>query len=371
MLKFYLFYSIIREKPMKHHYIIFYILFLCFGTVYGSSSQNIEKFLKKININQYGNAIKILNINDNLLVFNGLNQLGIYNSKKEKIINLDSIKESYTLNKILLNDDYIVLVFNSFYSVIAVINRKTFAINYWHMDETVAQCNLLKNKIILTNLVNTMSCYNMKKELLWKNNYNYSHLFFDVDQNLLIDKKIYWIFNKNTIHILNTVNGQIDETIKLKNNQIIVDTLLYKNKIIIITDKGIYIYNKLSLELNHYVENIFPVSKGVIHGDILLFHDNKFLYQYNLQNNNLDKLTLKSDKDVTQLQNIFILEDNIIIPTSKGLWYLINKNEVKKKSLWKLWSNITPTVYNKKIIFYQNFSVKYLRSLTFNDLIKL
>jgi hypothetical protein len=334
--------------------------------------KNIDDFLNKININQYGNAIKILNIQGKLVVFNGFNQLGIYENNREKLIQLQEIKIQDNLKKILLNDDYIVLIFNNFYSTIVIINRKTLTINYWKMEETVHQCLLLKNKIIITNLFNTMSCYSMKKQILWKNNYNYSNLFFDVDQNLLMDKKIYWIFNKNTIHIVNAAHGQIDETIQLKHNQTILDLLLWDNKIIVITDKAIYIYNKLSLELMNYVENIFPIGKGKVHKSILLFHDNKFLYKYHLKNNNLDKIQLKNEKEITQLQNIFVLDDNnIIVPTSSKVWYLIHNNKVIKKSLWKLWSSINPTIYDNKIIFYQNFSIKYFKVLNFNQLIKL
>jgi hypothetical protein len=306
---------------------------------------------------------------DSLVVFNGLDQLGIYNNNTKEIIKIKGVQESYTLEKILLNEDYIVLVFNHFYSIVFIINRKTGTINQWKLEETISQCVLWKNKLIITNLFNTMSCYNMKKELLWNNQYNYSRLFFDINQEILIDKKMYWVFNKNTIHILNINNGQIEETINLSNKHTIIEIILLKNQLIIMTDRGLYVYNKISLELIHYIEDIFPISKSTIHNNILHFHDNQFLYKYDINGQTLKKIPLHH-KQTVLLEKPLLLDNNIIIPTNHGFWYILNGDKVIKKSLLKLWSGIKPEIYyNNKIVFYQNFSFRYFKALDLNQLL--
>jgi hypothetical protein len=67
--------------------------------------------------------------------------------------------------------------------------------------------------------------------------------------------------------------------------------------VVVISNDGVYIFNRLSLQLVNYLENIYPISNGIIFKNDLYFHDNKHLYRWNLEQFTLQKYFLKT-KDI-------------------------------------------------------------------------
>lgn len=349
---------------------LFFLLF--FKNSIASNNININEFLNKIHIHKYNNDISILNINDDLIIYNGSDTLGFYNKKNKQIIKFE-INDNDNLVRITNNKEYIVIAFNNFYGKILIINKTTGNYSMFFVNYVINDILLLpNNRIIIVDLFNTMNCYNINKQQLWSHKYAYSKIFNNITNNLLYkNNKIYWLFDKNMIYILNSNNGNIEDTIVLKNEFFIKDLIFYNNNLIVITNKGVMIYHLLSLQIIFSIKNIYPISQGIIHNDTLYFHDNKFLLGLNLINYKFSKLLIKKEKKFFELLNPIKIHDYIIIPTKIGRWYLVNKNTVKKVNGFKYWSYIAPCNYNNQLIFYKNFSNKYFDVLDLSSLIKI
>jgi hypothetical protein len=351
-----------------------YFYLITFIFCYQYTNNSLKNFLHSIKIEKYNNDISILKDNNNLIVYNGFNSISIYNENFYKTFNFKG-QDNYNLVKITCNQEYIVLAFNKNYPKLIILNKTTGQITDLYINETEPIYNCLitpNNKIIIVDIFNNMICYNLNKKVLWKQKYSFSKIYNNFNEKLLFsNNKIYWLFDTTSLYIIDPNTGNVQSNnIILKNQSSIIDFILYENKIILITNNGVFFYNSLSENLEQVIENIYPISKGIIHNNKLYVHDNKNLFIIDFNNFNVNKIFIKSINENFLLLDPIIFQDYIIIPTKIARWYILKNNKFIQQEQWEIWSYTSPCVYNNYLIYFKNFSNTYFDCLDLQDFLK-
>ena len=336
------------------------------------TNKSIKNFLNKIKVDKNNNAIKITSNSKDLMIFNGMDELYYENHEKnvQKIITIKDFS-SCNLLKIISNDSYIGLLFNDSQGKIVIIDKLDFSVKYNTIDDIITNgVWLMNNQLVVTNINNGISCYKTNGEIIWHHNQTYSKLIYNGNQNLIFDKYIYWVFNNNLIYIVDPIRGTIEEDISL-GDKIIINVTIGSNNLIIITNKSIEIYDKNTISLKKTINNIYPLSSGIINNNQLYCHDNKNLLICNLNDYTMETIPLKHESVSIRLLDPLILYDMVIMATIAGKWYIVYNKKVHVIDQWKLWSNVLPAVYYNNIYFYQNFSTECFNIISKEDILKL
>jgi hypothetical protein len=334
-------------------------------------NNTIKNALKSIKIDENNKGIKIFSHKD-LIIFNGIDQLFYYNEEKNihKFIKIKNFSQ-YNLLKIVGNDTYFILFFNNYRGVVVIVDKINFTCQYQYVEDVITNGVLLENnQFVITNLNNSITSYKTNGQVQWHHSHPYSQLIFKNNQNLIFDKYLYWIFNNNLIYVLDPLRGNVEEDIFL-GDKVIINILTNEKFLIIMTNKSVEIYNKVSLSLVKSWENIYPISNGVVGKNHLYFHDNKKLFIYDLDKATYESIFLKSEDVVVRLLDPLILNDLIIMATIAGKWYVVWNKKTYILDLWKLWSDVFPVIYHDNIYIYQNFSSKYFEVFNSQDIKKL